>query len=230
MKTHKLTVMVVAVFLALLVLPAFARSIHKVPIAELEFNGHYRAAAKTSYVPGPTEQCLSLSEVMDTLLADERMREKYPELSNKKTALTTRVDQEQRNVCVHGYLYAVKLERHRHGDNDIHIILGSHISGKARFLTAEVSGVPRTGDKTPFIKVRQQLLKILGRHKLHSGYTRIKKPIKIRVTGSLFFDADHVAGQVGPKYAKPRTVWEIHPVKTIEKIQRKIKTARARSK
>jgi hypothetical protein len=35
------------------------------------------------------------------------------------------------------------------------------------------------------------------------------------VTGSLFFDMDHLAGVVGTGEFKPQTAWEIHPVTSI---------------
>lgn len=225
MSSHKITA-ALAVLLTLCVAPSFARSTHKASVEDLEFGGHFRAEAKTSYAPGPTEECRGLSEVMNSLVTDQRMLAKYPELRDKKSNLTDRVDQELRNICVEAYLYAAKLERGRHGDNDFHLILGSSTVGEIKFFTAEVSGVPQKGDKSAFKRARHQVLKILGKRRLNSRYIKFRKPIKVRVEGSLFFDADHVAGQVGPKYAKPKTVWEIHPVKSIEKISPRTKTAK----
>jgi len=114
--------------------------------------------------------------------------------------------------------FAIKLESGKHGDNDFHVILGTSASSGAKFLNVEVSGVPSSGDPTAFREARRQLLKVIGNQSLHSSFTRFSKPLKVKVTGSLYFDADHVAGQVGPAYAKPKTVWEIHPVTSIEKV------------
>ncbi len=54
----------------------------------------------------------------------------------------------------------------------------------------------------------------------HSGgYIKITDARRVRVRGSLYFDGDHEAGCLqgcpGPSYAKPTSVWEIHPVYSI---------------
>ena len=48
-----------------------------------------------------------------------------------------------------------------------------------------------------------------------SRYKIIDPPLAVAVTGSLFFDMDHVAGVVGTGDFKPDTSWEIHPVTSI---------------
>jgi hypothetical protein len=40
-------------------------------------------------------------------------------------------------------------------------------------------------------------------------------PIHVSIVGSLYFDGDHSAGgksDPGPAWAKPQSVWEIHPI------------------
>lgn len=185
-------------------------------LSELPFEGHYRAAVKTSYANGKTAACEPLGILMRSLPSDASMRARYPDISDPETAPEVRVREERHNVCVYGYLYAIKFEGGRHGDNDFHTILGTSPGSDALFLNVEVSGVPRAGDRAPFIQARRELLRILGARQLHHWYTRFRNPPQVRVTGSLYFDADHRAGQVGPRYARPRTVWEIHPVRSIE--------------
>jgi len=34
----------------------------------------------------------------------------------------------------------------------------------------------------------------------------------------LFFDGVHSVGEVGPQYAQPFTVWEMHPILSIESL------------
>ena len=195
----------------------YARGVNNNSYVNLPFKGHYRASAKTSFANASKEPCTDLSDVMSTLVSDKDMRKKYKHIGNKRTTMKGRVAEEQRNVCVTGFLYAVKFEHGKNADNDFHLILGADMKGKGPYMTAEVSGVPKLGNKTPFIHVRHELFLVVGDKKLSSSYTRFKPPVKVRVVGSLFFDGDHTAGQVGPKYAKPKSVWEIHPVRSIWK-------------
>jgi hypothetical protein len=61
-----------------------------------------------------------------------------------------------------------------------------------------------------------ELLMLLGGCRCSERSRAISPPIHLRVTGALFFDGAHAIGSVGPAYAKPFTVWENHPVLTIE--------------
>ena len=83
-------------------------------------------------------------------------------------------------------------------------------------MNVEVSGLP---DKSsPNYTVMKDLRdKIVGKFGKICGTKKlfINKPIKISISGSLFYDIDHKPGVVGYKNLKPKTAWEIHPVTDI---------------
>jgi hypothetical protein len=137
-----------------------------------------------------------------------------------------RVKAERRMVIVVGYLYAATKEN----DNDYHLILGTKdCKDPDCFMTAEVTGVPRLPKNRPQLeKARNEFEEQIGEFTPSGGlpprgpYLRFRTPVPVRVTGPLFYDADHEIdrktreGAVGPDYATPSTSWEIHPVVRIE--------------
>lgn len=151
---------------------------------------------------------------------DQIMRIRYPHLSKANTDATQRVAEERHNVAVIAYIHAVKHESGADGDNDYHVILGSSPTPDAGlFLTAEASGLPPDGPhRTLFAHARQELLSIVGPCHCNGHFRRVLPPVRVRVTGSLFFDSIQSVGAVGPKYAEPFTVWEIHPILSIERL------------
>ena len=195
--------------------------------ASEEFLGHYRKQAKTTIwrtASGQIARATSyagLVQLLNGLPSDASMRSKYPNLvisaaappAQKAAVSGRRVPEEQHNVQVDCWLYHVRLE----GDDDYHTIIGSSSSSKtARFLNVEVSGLPASGkDRAALKRVRDQLISLVGQPIGKTKYTDIVPPRKVRVTGSLFFDADHRRGQIGPPPHNPQTVWEIHPVTSI---------------
>jgi hypothetical protein len=196
-------------------------------IAAEEFLGHYRKQAKTTIWRTPSGQIAratqyhNLAQLLDSLPADATMRTKYPNLvisaaappAQKAAVSGRRVAEEQHNVQVDCWLYHVRLE----GDDDYHTIVGSSAApAGARFLNVEVSGLPARGqDRAALQKVRDQLTRLVGAPIGKTKYVDVVPPRKVRVTGSLFFDADHRRGQIGPPPHNPQTVWEIHPVTSI---------------
>jgi hypothetical protein len=134
---------------------------------------------------------------------------------------------ENRMVMVVGYLYAAKKEDN---DNDYHLILGTKgCKDPDCFMTAEVSGVPRLHkNRAQLEKARNEFEEQVVEFTSSGGlpgrkdYLQFHTPVPVRVTGALFYDADHKInretrkGAVGPVYAKPSTSWEIHPVVRIE--------------
>lgn len=46
-------------------------------------------------------------------------------------------------------------------------------------------------------------------------YKHYSPPIKVDVSGSLFFDVDHRGGTIGPATRPAMTAWEIHPITSI---------------
>ena len=124
----------------------------------------------------------------------------------------TRAVEENRNVRVPAWIYAIKFE----ADADWHVILGSDPSGTTQtFFNGEVSGLPLASspDFSTLLRVRKSLAKILGKDlPTGSGYNKYDPPLPVTVEGSLFFDVDHAAGVVGPTGMRPQTAWEIHPI------------------
>lgn len=168
---------------------------------------------------------------------------KYPNIGNQKDFPNARVSEELRNVSVIAYVHAVALENgipvrmpdsarsgwglpdgYVHADLDFHVMLStSPRHGEGTFFAAEVSGLPRDGiDVEEFKRARQQLVDILlnvakkPEASFNAKFAEINPPIKVKVTGSLLFDADHAIGTFEPNYVKSTTAWEIHPVKSIE--------------
>jgi hypothetical protein len=173
------------------------------------FAGHARAAAKTSIADAPVEDFADLPAFLATLPSDDAMRHHVPKIT--EAADSNRVAEERRNVRVHAYIWAAKKE----SDNDYHLMLGTK-SGPP-FVTAEVTGLPTSGPfRTRLAKARQEFVALAGsRLPGADKYERLSPPIAVVVTGSIFYDIDHAPGAVGPKWAKPGTAWEIHPVTEI---------------
>jgi hypothetical protein len=197
------------------------------PEANERYEGQYRSAAKTSYamldgVLAPVEEFPDLEALRAYLRPqiDPLMRHRYPHLSEAASAAGHRVAEERHNVSVIAYIHAVKHEAGAHGDRDFHVMLGSSATtGSGIFMTAEASALPPEGDQRQRLAaVRNQLLAILGTCRCEGRFMQVSPPIQVQVTGSLFFDGAHGIGSVGPAYAKPFTVWEIHPILEIERL------------
>jgi hypothetical protein len=194
---------------------------------EESFHGQYRAAAKTASAMRngtlvPTETFVDLEALREFLRPqiDPLMRRRYPHLSDADTDATHRVPEERHNVAVVAYIHAIKHEAGPRGDRDFHVMLGSSpATGSGIFMTAEASGLPADGDPRVWLaEARRQLLSIIGTCHCESRFMPVSPPIRVRVTGSLFFDGAHGIGSVGPAYAKPFSVWEIHPILSIERL------------
>jgi len=112
--------------------------------------------------------------------------------------------------------------------NDIHIALVEKVNdGECNSVTAEISPHYRSVIWSRFhdgrISEIQQDLPGLLRHKVILGKVSGDKPIKVRITGPLFYDASHApckfnsAGAV-VQFNSParRTIWEIHPIYRIQ--------------
>lgn len=151
---------------------------------------------------------------------DQIMRYHHPHLSEADTDASHRLAEERHNVSVVAYIHAIKHESGSGGDNDFHVMLGSSSTPNAGiFLTAEASGLPPDGPHRSLLaNARQELLSIVGSCPCNGRFMQVSPPIRVRVTGSLFFDGAHAIGAVGPAYAKPFTVWEIHPILSIERV------------
>jgi hypothetical protein len=199
-----------ALCILIILLPVWGFSQPKCTIES--FAGKDRKAAKTSIVIAAQEVFNSLPALIKTLPADDYMRGYEPPIT--KDSSSQRVEEEQRSVSVKtAYIFVI----YREGDNDYHVIIGSNSdTSKALLMNVEVSGLPdkSSPDYDVLNEVRNKIVgkfgKICSTKKLC-----IDKPVKISVSGSLFYDIDHKPGRVGYKNLKPKTAWEIHPVTDI---------------
>jgi hypothetical protein len=156
-----------------------------------------------------------MSALIETLPKDTIMEHHQPPITKDKDS--DRVTEEQRNVTVNAFLYALRKE----ADNDYHMILGDDPNREqVRYLNSEVSGLPTGGPFKPLLtQVRNDFKAFFSTDVLEHAKTRyvtFNPPIPVRVSGSLFWDIEHVPPDtVGPTAHKPRTAWEIHPVTKI---------------
>jgi hypothetical protein len=178
----------------------------------MRFRGSHRKVPKTSIASGAKTTFDGLEDLLESLPDDDDMRDHTPAIT---TSTMSRATEENRNVKVTAWMYAIKYE----ADQDWHVILGTDpADGDPTFFNAEVSGLPGNAASSfaKLKKVRQSLATILD-GKLPGGgsYRKYTKPIPVIVEGSLFFDIDHVAGVVGPTGMRPQTAWEIHPITSL---------------
>jgi hypothetical protein len=192
-----------------------------VDIAEAPFKGKSRKVAKTSIAVDAGELPDVFATVGDLLdeLADVSSDNEMEGLGIKNTGdAALRVDQENENVTVTGWLYAAKLE----DDQDFHLIIGTDSAGSAiHYINCEISALPaKTKPAYNTLKTaRKQFLDLLADKGFGvptaSKYKHYSPPIKVDVSGSLFFDVDHKGGTVGPATRRALTAWELHPITNI---------------
>ena len=142
------------------------------------------------------------------------MRARYPGVELTVDASGDRFPEEQLTVQVDAYLWYVRKET----VNDYyHLILGSTADNDASYMIAEVPGLPVGGDDRDMLRrVRVQLTAILGSPPGGERFEALTPPLRIRVTGSLFFNGYHRPEAVAPTGHEPQTVWEIHPVSDLQ--------------
>ncbi len=177
------------------------------------FHGTARMAAKLSIATGSTQSFSDLGQVLDSLIPDAKMRA----MNISKGADSGRLPQEQTLVTVTAFLYAAS----RESDNDFHCIVGRNPNQTARFMNVEVSALPPSSSHffAPLKAARDEFKAFFTANSdalPSGGYDKFDPPIPIKVTGSLFFDVDHVPPAVGPTGMKPLSAWEIHPVSDIQ--------------
>jgi hypothetical protein len=177
------------------------------------FNGSARMAAKLSIATGAPKSFGDLGAVLDSMIPDATMRAK----NISKGPDSGRLPEEQGMVTVTAFLYASSKE----SDNDFHCIVGRDPKKPARFMNVEVSALPpSTAASFAALKAARNEFKTFftsnGDGLPVSGYDKYTPPIPVTITGSLFFDVDHVPPAVGPTGMKPKTAWEIHPVSDIK--------------
>ena len=175
------------------------------------FAGTARRAAKLSIAPGRVEPFDGTGDLLDTLPSHKAMKA----LHISTAASSNRVKEEKKNVGFDAWLYAAS----READNNFHLILGGDPDSgdDPRFMNAEVSGLPPDDPpRAQFQDVRDSFASIVTTTP-GIGYDFYDPPIPVSVEGSLFWDASHATGaRPGPPSAKPKTVWEVHAITSIQ--------------
>lgn len=186
------------------------------------YSGCARRVAKVSLVPeseAPTEVYESIAEFKREVLDAPEMVDSFmrngvqPRLTSHSN--NDRHPSERRNVAIDCLLIAVKHE----SDNDYHLILGDPgCNDPECFFNVEVSGLPLPDhpDFDVLHEIQDGFETFIDHANVSGSYHFWVDPPLARVSGSLFYDISHAAGQVGPAGNRPWTAWEIHPVRTIE--------------
>ena len=186
----------------------------KLPTGD-NFAGTARKAAKLSIANAPMENFANVSALIASLPSVDSM----VQLNIPTDPTSNRVQQEEHNVHVTGFLYAAS----READNDFHLVVGDDPNAATEeYMTMEVSGLPPS--KQPSFQAlntaRTSFKTFFGNANLPgAGYHFYQPPIPVVVEGSLFFDATHSTGQApGPPSLKSRmpTIFEVHPVTSIK--------------
>ena len=182
------------------------------PPTDNKFRGTARKAAKLSIADAPIETFDDVNELIASFVDHDTM----DEMDIPTTASSDRVDEEKRNVRVKAFLYAAS----REDDNDYHLIIGRAPNKPAKYMTAEISGLP-PGGSASFDKLgaaRSAYFEYFGNGLPGTSYDFYDPPREIEIEGSLFWDASHAnGGRPGPQKLRPKmpVVWEIHPVTEI---------------
>lgn len=174
------------------------------------FAGLSRSKVKTSITQSQSGTYISLPKFLNTLFPDVDMKVVVRALSKP---YAVRAIQEDKIVTVKNvFLLAYAREK----DNDYHLILTN--VERTLFFNAELSGLPgNSANSYQTLKAARLAFENFPGGLNCGRYTFLETPLKIlSIKGSLFFDVDHPAGQVGPLGARPLTAWEIHPVTEIK--------------
>ena len=174
------------------------------------FDGTNRKDAKISISLASLQSYFTIRSLASTLPDKNLMADSITSTSDP------RIPSEDRNVRVKKtYLYAYS----RQTDEDFHVIIGTTKTqtSTTRFFNVEISGLPPANHPSFTIlkAARDSFFSKATEDLCTSGYFFYVNPLKIEVSGSLFFDKQHHNGKIGPESARPPDAWEIHPVTSL---------------
>jgi hypothetical protein len=177
-----------------------------------------RRAAKTSVAHGTTMQFDTFQEFHDWLPKQKDMEN----LHIPRGIDSNRVDKEKYDVTIVAYLYAAA----KQSDNDFHLIVGGGPNAPtSRKMNVEISGLSPLGypDRDTLVSAREAFKAFClteWSSLPKSTFKFCQPPLKVRITGSIFFDVEHGPGAVGPGSLSGDidTSWEIHPITRFEVI------------
>lgn len=123
---------------------------------------------------------------------------------------------EGRAVATTGWLHLVAAET----DGDFHIQLSASPTSGSPCLIVEIPDPKFIAD--PVLKAQAVAARAWIAAQVFHGHAParrgsiVKTPVRVRVTGALFFDDSHVGDRArGKKGMKAGTLWELHPVTAI---------------
>ena len=183
-----------------------------------DFEGTSRKAAKITIADAKSEQFKDVRSLIKSLTEEALMIGHKPKIG--KGATSARVKEEQRNIHVTAFMYAVS----REDDNDFHLIIGRNPkSSPEMYMTMELSGLPPANSAAfPKLKAARDAFKKFfsdqGEKLPGANYVYPNPPVPVKINGSLFFDITHATGsRPGPKSLKSRmpVIWEVHPITKI---------------
>jgi hypothetical protein len=162
-------------------IPAYNPLLSKDPTEQLlmRFRGVDRKGPKTSIAPGNIQTFSSIETLIASLPDDANMLNHTPALEKSSN---TRFSEEQRNVRVTAWIYAIKYE----SDQDWHVILGTGPNDSTpTYFNAEVSGLPASNAAgyKKLKKVREDLAKMFDFDLPATGYWEYE-PSTNTATGS----------------------------------------------
>lgn len=174
------------------------------------FDGSNRSDAKISVSSSPMRSYSTIRALAATLPDKDLMADSISGTNSP------RIPSENRNVRIKkAYLYAYS----RQTDEDFHVIIGTTKKpiASTRYFNVEISGLPPSGAQSfSLLKAARDSFRTKATEDLcKSGYFFYVNPLKIEVSGSLFFDKQHHNGLIGPEEARPPDAWEIHPVTSL---------------
>jgi hypothetical protein len=183
------------------------------------WEGSHRETPKTTVVhAGEAETFDDVDGLIRYFESPLRTQERWWRTVIQKTTDERHPDIEMVNVTVKdAWIYEIS----RQADHDYHLLIGVRPDlDQGRYLNAEISSIrPESPDAAALWEVRKGFRRQYDEHTgkpVPRGYKQPTAPIHIRVTGSVFLDADHDRGEVGHGDIKNFTSWEIHPVTKIE--------------
>ena len=180
------------------------------------FSGTARRVAKISIAIGDVEEFHDLQDLIASLPSDDEMIAlEIPDTEN-----SNRVERERRNVSVRAFIYAAS----RENDNDFHVIIGRDPEQPRTFMNVEVSGLPPADHHDrPTLNTARDMFKTFFQNQPEklpgTSYDFYEPPIPVLIGGSIFFDVTHATGgKPGPQDLRDDipTIWEIHPVSSLE--------------
>jgi hypothetical protein len=226
-KSSLLLVVVITAAVCLHSIPAEAKPKTIEQLTAENFAGKYRKGPKTSIARKGVKivwikQYKDLHSLLITLPKDDAFRTQYPALrKGVKKWPPTREPEETRNVRIKScWIVSAKHEGAQGGDRDFHVMISQSPTSFHEVMNVEVSALPKpaNADSAKLRELRALFLALADKPP-PGGFAKMKPPKHVVLEGSLYFDGDHGAGgkkDPGPAWAKPKTVWEIHPVTKIK--------------